>query len=109
MKGKTLVSMSTALVATALFVVAAAAGQSAKEAPAKEDLRVDLNHAGLEELVELPGIGEQVAKRILDYREKNGPFETTEELMNVRGIGEKTYLKLEPYLTLGGEKDKRKK
>jgi competence protein ComEA len=63
----------------------------------------------VEELVELPGIGEQVAKRIVAYREENGPFESTKELMNVRGIGEKSYLKLERYLTVGGEKDKRKK
>ena len=49
------------------------------------------------------------AKRIVAYREENGPFEKAEELMNVRGIGEKSFLKLQPHVTLGSDKDKRKK
>lgn len=109
MKQRNVVSVLATLVALAALGGFSSAGQSVKEAAAKAELQVDLNEAGLSELVELPGIGEQVAKRILDYREKNGPFENTEELMNVRGIGEKTYLKLEPYLTIGGAKEKRKK
>ena len=68
-----------------------------------DELRVDLNRAGIEELVKLPGVGEIVAQRIVNYREENGAFQATEELMNVRGIGEKTYLKLEPYLTVSEE------
>jgi competence protein ComEA len=50
-----------------------------------------------------------VAKRIIAYREENGPFEKAEELMNVRGIGEKSFLKLQPHVTLGSDKEKRKK
>lgn len=84
------------------------ASQEARNEETKE-VRVDINHATVEELVELPGIGEQMAKRIVAYREKNGPFESTKELMNVRGIGEKSYLKLERYLTLGEQNEKRKK
>ena len=68
-----------------------------------DELKVDLNRAGIEELVKLPGVGEIVAQRIVNYREENGTFQATEELMNVRGIGEKTYLKLEPYLTVSEE------
>jgi competence protein ComEA len=88
---------------------ASLAQQSANNAKAKQELRVDVNHAGAEELAKLPGVGEQVAKRIIAYREANGPFEKTEEIMNVRGIGEKTFLKLEPHIVLNGDKDKRKK
>jgi len=68
-----------------------------------DELKVDLNRAGIEELVRLPGVGEIVAQRIVKYREENGRFEAPEELMNVRGIGEKTYLKLKPYLTVSKE------
>ena len=68
--------------------------------------KVDLNQAGVEELMELPGIGEKVAARIVRYREENGPFQAPEELMNVRGIGEKTYLKLESRLTVTTERKK---
>lgn len=82
------------------------AGQS-EEKPS--ELKVDINQAGAAELEKLPGIGEQVAKRIIAYREENGPFEKAEELMNVRGIGEKSFLKLQPHVTLGSDKEKRKK
>lgn len=82
------------------------AGQS-EEKPS--ELKVDINQAGVTELAKLPGIGEQVAKRIVAYREENGPFEKAEELMNVRGIGEKSFLKLQPHVTLGSDKEKRKK
>ena len=82
------------------------AGQSGEK---PSELKVDINQAGVAELSKLPGIGEQVAKRIIAYREENGPFEKAEELMNVRGIGEKSFLKLQPHVTLGSDKEKRKK
>ena len=65
------------------------------------DRKVDLNQATVEELKDLPGIGTSTAKRILEFREKNGPFERIEDLMNVRGIGEKKFLKLKDRITVG--------
>jgi competence protein ComEA len=88
--------------------VSEAALDEGKKASAS-GLRVDINQAGVAELSKLPGIGEQVAKRIIAYREENGPFEKAEELMNVRGIGEKSFLKLQPHVTVGSDKEKRKK
>lgn len=61
---------------------------------------VNLNTADAAELRTLPGIGEVKAKAILDYRAQNGPFTTIEELLQVKGIGEKTLAKLRPRLTL---------
>jgi len=61
---------------------------------AQEGERVDLNQADVTKLDTLPGIGPAIAQRIVEYREKNGPFKKAEDLMNVRGIGEKKFLAL---------------
>ena len=61
---------------------------------------VNLNTATTKDLETLPGIGARTAARILEYRQKNGPFKKIEELMNVQGIGEKSFLKLKPQLTV---------
>jgi competence protein ComEA len=53
--------------------------------------KVNLNTATLEELMTLDGIGQKVAERILEFREKNGPFQHPEDLMMVKGVGEKIF------------------
>ena len=64
---------------------------------------LDLNAATQEELAQLPGIGTELAQRIVEYREANGPFETAEELMEVSGIGEGKFAALEGRITVNGE------
>jgi len=61
---------------------------------------VNINTASVKELDALPGIGARTAALIVEYRQKNGPFKKIEELMNVRGVGEKSFLKLKAQLTV---------
>ena len=65
---------------------------------------VNLNTASASDLEGLPGIGAKTAARIVEYRQKNGPFKKIEELMNVKGIGEKAFLKLKSQVAVSPPK-----
>lgn len=71
-----------------VFSVSALAEQDAKVA--KQDVKVNINTATVEQLATLKYIGEKNAQKIIDYRVKNGPFEKVEDILNVSGIGPKT-------------------
>jgi competence protein ComEA len=53
--------------------------------------KININTAPVEQLSELDRVGANYAQRIVEYREKNGPFKAPEEIMNVKGIGKKTW------------------
>jgi competence protein ComEA len=64
---------------------------------------VNVNTADAAQLALLPRVGPAVAQRILDFRKQNGPFKSTEDLLLVRGIGEKTFQLIKPYVAVSGE------
>lgn len=78
---------------TVSLTIAASAGECAPQ-------RVDLNHADAWLLDALPGIGPDRAKAIVDYRDRNGPFSSAQELVMVPGFGNATYEALKEFVTV---------
>ena len=66
--------------------------------PLTASFQVDINTADWPELMQLPGIGQTLARRIIESRQKAGPFVDQEDLRRVRGIGPKTFERIRPYL-----------
>jgi competence protein ComEA len=92
---KRLTAVSLAFV-LALLTSTGVALAAAKSAPAG---KLNVNTATAQQFATLPGVGEKLATRIVDYRQKSGGFKSVNELMNVQGIGEKNFAKLQQYLT----------
>jgi competence protein ComEA len=65
--------------------------------------KINLNSASAQQLTALPGVGPKLAERIVEYRQKSGGFRSTQELLNVQGVGEKGFAKLQPYIIVNGE------
>ncbi len=92
------------IVATALafsmaaFMLAGSALAAGKPAPTA---KVNINTASVEQLTTLPGVGPKLAARIVEYRQKSGSFHATQDLLNVKGIGEKNFAKMSSWLTVG--------
>ena len=83
-----------------MILAVAAAVPSAAAAPQTTTEKINVNTASSEELTTLPGIGKAYADRIVEYREKNGPFKKVDDLLNVRGIGEKTLERIRDRVTV---------
>jgi len=87
------------------FGLPADAAQGSSRAPAARTsvdaaAPVNLNTATAAQLEMLPGVGPALAQRIVEYRQQSGGFKKVEELMNVRGIGEASFLKLKALVTV---------
>jgi len=102
--------MSRALLAIVIALAFCTGGApvSAQKAAAKPAAStravVNLNTATASQIATLPGIGEKAAQRIIEYRDKNGGFKKIEELMNIKGIGEKSFLKMKGLITVTAPK-----
>ena len=78
---------------------------AAKASAPTPESPLNINTATQAQFEALPGLGAKVAERIIEYRQKNGNFKKVEDLMNVKGIGEKSFLKLKPLLVVQQKAD----
>jgi len=85
----------------------AAAQRSAKQPAAASMEVINLNSATAVQLADLPGIGVRTAELVVQYRVKNGPFKKIEEIMNVRGVGEKSFLRIKDRITVAAAKSEK--
>jgi comEA protein len=67
-------------------------------------MAIDINKATVNDLQKLPGIGPSLAKQIVAYREKHGPFRRVEDLMVIKGIGFKKWKEIRPLVRVGDRK-----
>ena len=70
-------------------------------AVAQDVKKININKATVEELVQIKGIGQKYAERIISFRDKNGPFNKIEDIMNVKGIGPKKFELIKDLITTG--------
>lgn len=67
---------------------------------------LDINRATAEDFSTLPGIGPELGRRMVAFREKHGPYKRIEDLMVIKGMGRKKWRAIRTYLRLGDEKKK---
>ena len=100
-----IISVALAVAVTLASPLTPAVGGAGWSGPDQEQNQnqpkaIDVNTATAAELQSVPGIGETLAGRIVEFREEHGPFEKVDDLLNVRGIGVASLDKLRPFLTI---------
>lgn len=99
MKNKIFGGMKFVVLVLCLLATLATEVYAAKQAPSRS---LDINQASAEQLMTIPGLGATKAAAIVAYRQTK-PFASTEELVEVKGIGEKLYAKVAPFVTVSGK------
>ncbi len=82
-------------------LLAASPANAASEARPEAAGALDINSASVEDLMTVQGIGQVIAQRIVEFREKNGPYKSVDDLLKVQGIGEKSLAKIRDRLSAG--------
>lgn len=95
-------ALALGLVALLASAASAPAADTAAASPAPAKKTVNVNTASADELARLPRVGPSLAGKIVTHREQNGPFKRTEDLMEVKGIGEKMFTTLKPHVSVSG-------
>jgi len=91
------VALAFLLVLGLALAPAAVLAQQGKTAPGE---KVNLNTATQEQLQTLPGVGPAIAQRIIEHRNKNGKFNRIEDILNIKGVGEKIFQRIKDRLTV---------
>ena len=89
----------TVIVSIGFLFIAMAGGQT--QPPSKSAAKIDLNKATVEQLAKFPGLNAVLARGIVDYRGKSGPFKTPEDLLKVKGITKEIFNKISPKMEKG--------
>lgn len=97
------ISSFVTLMLTLILTMAASQAEAQTRKQAAKPEVVNINTATAEQLAYLPRVGPSLSGRILEFRKENGEFKKTEDLILVKGIGEKTFKNLEPFITVKGE------
>ena len=90
------------LVVASLAAAPAHAGKAAAATAPDVSGVINVNSATAEQIAFLPRVGIKLAERVVEYRKTNGPFKKVEDLMEVKGVGEKLFVALKPHLTISG-------
>jgi competence protein ComEA len=91
------------LLVSTCAISGAATGKSGAAAKAAPSGTININSASAEQIALLPRVGIKLAERVVEYRKTNGPFKKVEDLMEVKGVGEKLFVVLRPHLSVSGE------
>jgi competence protein ComEA len=95
---RTAICLVALALAVAVGAALAAEADDAGTADGAAVLRIDINKASAVELTAIPGVGNALAQRIVAFREKEGPFRRVEDLLKIKGIGEKSFQKMRPHV-----------